>query len=162
MNSQCRASWMCWRMLGSRALCNCLRFKKSERREIFCETFLLCVGGCWWFFFFVMGLVWLFRFFACLDFCLFVLVLPSDDLFWSHSAVDELSIGLVSEENSILVCPSYCWKLPEMRTSQCTFGTFPPVLCGAVYMHMGISSCPLQDSPECKTLPKRQAVNPFG
>lgn len=114
MNSQCCGSWMCWRILGSRALCNCLRFKKSERREIFCETFLLCVGGLvvflWW------GL------FGCLDFLLVWILLvcfspPSDDLFWSHSAVDELSIGLVSEDNSILVCPNYCWKLPHEEVS---------------------------------------------
>lgn len=105
MNSQCCGLWMCWRILGSRALCTCLRFtsKKSERTVVLWDLFVR--GGCvgWNFF----------GGFCLFGFCLFVLVPPSDDLFrWSRSSVDELSIGLVSEENSILLCPSYCWKLP--------------------------------------------------
>lgn len=94
MNSQCCGSWMCWWVFGSRALrSTCLRLppKEGERRVVL------------WAFF----VVWLFLWF--LLFCLFVgffFLLPAADcLFcWSHSAVDELSTGSVSEEQTLCIC----------------------------------------------------------
>lgn len=96
MNSQWCGSWMCRWVFGSRAPWSTyLRLLKEGEKRVVLWDFVWCFFG--WFC--VCGV------FLCLCGFLFFFLLPAAyyTFCWSHSAVDELSIGWVSEEQILCV-----------------------------------------------------------